>query len=46
MPRISRQVHANLLNYVNQRERCSAFSRLIRMMFCMEVYALKIVHAF
>lgn len=34
MPRISKRVHANPLNFENQRERFSALSRLTRMMFC------------
>lgn len=44
MPRISKRVHANPLNFgelkkdplnfENQRERFSAFSRLTRMVFC------------
>lgn len=36
MPRISGQVHANLLDFVNQRERFSASSRFTRMMLCIE----------
>ena len=34
MSRIAEQVHANHLNFENQRERFSTFSRLTRMMFC------------
>ena len=46
MPRISKRVHANPLNFENQRERFSVFSRLTRIMFCTGTQALRFVHAF